>query len=195
MLDSNERYSGERICLRPLTELDAGALLEFRRENREFLRPFEPPQADEHFTEEHVRGILARWTADRDTDGTYSFGIYGIGSVELAGTIRLSAIVRGAFQNAMLGYALAEKHNGQGWMTEAVRLALGIAFGPLQLHRVQANAMPRNKASLRILDKNGFRREGYAPRYLNINGVWEDHICCAVTLEDYELSFTAQQRA
>jgi ribosomal-protein-alanine N-acetyltransferase len=86
----------------------------------------------------------------------------------------------------MLGYALAEKLGGQGWMTEAVRLVLGVAFGPLRLHRVQANAMPRNAGSLRVLEKNGFRREGFSPRYLCINGVWEDHVCCAITAEEFE---------
>jgi ribosomal-protein-alanine N-acetyltransferase len=85
----------------------------------------------------------------------------------------------------MLGYAMAERCNGRGWMSEAVGLVLGVAFTRLQLHRVQANAMPRNMASLRVLEKNGFRREGYSPRYLCINGVWEDHVSCAITAEEY----------
>ncbi|KIL36811.1 hypothetical protein SD70_31280 [Gordoniibacillus kamchatkensis] len=186
-MDSYERYSGDCVYLRLLTELDTDALLAFRTQNRDFLRPFEPAQADEHFTKEHVRSLLSRWTAEREADASYSFGIFESGSEQLAGTIRLSGIVRGAFQNAMLGYALAENLGGQGRMTEAVRLILEIAFGPLQLHRVQANAMPRNVRSLRVLEKNGFRREGYAPRYLCINGGWEDHICCAITVEDYEI--------
>jgi ribosomal-protein-alanine N-acetyltransferase len=133
--------------------------------------------------------VVEKWGLEQMADSSYSFGIFALeqsgGERELAGTIRLSAIVRGAFQSAMLGYAMAERCNGRGWMSEAVSLVLGVAFGRLQLHRVQANAMPRNIASLRVLEKKGFRREGYSPRYLCMNGVWEDHVTCAITAEEY----------
>jgi ribosomal-protein-alanine N-acetyltransferase len=97
MIDPSDRFTGQRVYLRLLTERDAEALLAFRLENRAFLQPFEPLQADEHFTLEHIRSILARWTADREADAAYGFGIFGAGSEELAGTIRLSGIVRGVF--------------------------------------------------------------------------------------------------
>src|SRR5205085_692254 len=74
--------------------------------------------------------------------------------------------------------------NGRGICTEAVGLVVGIALDRLGLHRVQAAVMPRNAASIRVLEKNGFRREGLAPRYLRINGRWEDHLIFAVTAED-----------
>ena len=89
---------------------------------------------------------------------------------------------RGIFQNAYLGYSIAERWNGQGLATEAVGVAMELAFGELGLHRVQAAVMPRNIGSIRVLEKNGFREEGYAVGYLCINGVWEDHRIFARTI-------------
>ncbi len=83
------------------------------------------------------------------------------------------------FQNAYLGYSIAQRWNGHGFATEAVGQALEYAFGEAGLHRVQAAVMPRNTGSIRVLEKNGFREEGYAVGYLCINGVWEDHLIFA----------------
>lgn len=102
----------------------------------------------------------------------------------IMGRIGLSGVVRGAFQNAFLGYWMANEWAGTGLMTEAVNLTVDFAFRALHLHRVQAAVMPRNLASLRVLEKIGFRREGLAERYLKIAGVWEDHIIFATTADE-----------
>jgi [ribosomal protein S5]-alanine N-acetyltransferase len=113
----------------------------------------------------------------------YAFGIFDAGG--LVGYANLNAVVRGVFQNAYLGYAVAEKANGRGYATEAVRAAVRIAFEELGLHRVQAAVMPRNVGSIRVLEKAGFRREGLAEGYLLINGTWEDQVLFAVTRDEY----------
>ncbi|OCN01164.1 hypothetical protein A7X67_07275 [Clostridium sp. W14A] len=92
------------------------------------------------------------------------------------GSAALNGIVRGCFQSCFLGYRLDEKNQCRGYMTEAVEAVTGYAFRELGLHRIEANVMPRNKASLRVLEKAGYREEGVARRYLKINGVREDHI-------------------
>jgi [ribosomal protein S5]-alanine N-acetyltransferase len=164
---------GERISLRHLTEEDAPALLAFMQENRGFLEQWEPVRDESYFT---LEAQLADIVADRghaDADRRYAFGIF-LGE-ELVGRVALSQIVRGIFQNAYLGYSIGERWNGQGLATLAVGLAVDFAFGELGLHRVQAAVMPRNAGSIRVLEKNGFREEGYAVGYLCINGVWEDH--------------------
>ena len=94
---------------------------------------------------------------------------------ELAGVINLSEIVRGNFRSAYLGYYAFTPHDGQGWMAQGLALAIRDAFRRLRLHRVEANIQPGNKASLRLVKKLGFRREGYSPRYLKIGGRWRDH--------------------
>lgn len=115
----------------------------------------------------------------------YAFGVFLKESDELIGRVALSNVSRGAWQNATLGYYIDEAHNGHGYATEAVRLALQFAFGPAGLHRVQAAVLPRNVASRRVLEKAGFSREGRSTKYLQINGVWEDHETFAITLEDW----------
>ena len=102
-----------------------------------------------------------------------------------SGAAQLSGISGAPFANAHLGYFVSEAHNGRGYATEAVRQAVEHAFAELGLHRVQAAVMPRNTASIRVLEKAGFREEGLALRYLKIAGVWEDHTLFAVTLEEW----------
>ena len=82
----------------------------------------------------------------------------------------------GAFCSAFLGYKLDENYINQGYMTMAISMIVSYAFDELHLHRIEANVMPRNKASLRALEKNHFENEGLSKHYLNINGIWEDHI-------------------
>jgi ribosomal-protein-alanine N-acetyltransferase len=104
------------------------------------------------------------------------------------GVLSLSNIVRGAFQSAYLGYWIGKPFARQGYMTEAMRLALNLAFGPLGLHRVEANIIPRNRASIALVKKLGFRNEGTAMRYLRIDGRWQDHEHWALTIEDWARS-------
>ena len=85
-----------------------------------------------------------------------------------------------------MGYFLDQARGGRGLASEAVALALRFAFGPARLHRVQAAVMPHNVRSARVLEKNGFRREGFAPRYLRLDGAWQDHDLFAITAEELE---------
>lgn len=95
---------------------------------------------------------------------------------EVIGVIGLNNVIWGAFRSALLGYKLDTRWTCRGYMTMAVSLLADYAFRELHLHRIEGNAMPRNRASLRVLEKNGFEPEGLAKAYLKVNGVWEDHI-------------------
>jgi ribosomal-protein-alanine N-acetyltransferase len=103
----------------------------------------------------------------------------------IVGRVALGGVLRGAFQNAYLGYWVDEDRQNRGLMTEAVAAATAFAFGPAGLHRVQAAVMPRNVASQRVLEKAGYRQEGLAQRYLCIAGQWEDHLLFATTAEEW----------
>lgn len=94
----------------------------------------------------------------------------------IIGRVALTNILRGPSMSCVAGYGLAPDATGQGFMTEALSAAVQVAFTELDLHRVEANIMPRNTRSLAVVDRCGFRREGLSPRFLNIDGVWEDHI-------------------
>ncbi|MEV4421052.1 GNAT family N-acetyltransferase [Patulibacter sp. NPDC049589] len=93
----------------------------------------------------------------------------------LVGRATLSQIFRGVFLNAYLGYEAMAGYEGRGYLTEGIRLVVGHAFGPLGLHRVEANVQPSNARSLALVRRLGFRREGFSPRYLYIAGDWRDH--------------------
>ncbi len=103
---------------------------------------------------------------------------------EVMGVCNYTNIIRGTFQACHLGYALAEKYQGQGIMQEALREANRYMFEELHLHRIMANYMPRNERSGRLLEKLGFRIEGKAEKLLKINGRWEDHIMTSLINPD-----------
>ncbi len=103
----------------------------------------------------------------------------------IVGVINLSQIFMKAFRSAYSGYFAHVDHAGRGYMTEGLRLAIDHAFGPLGLHRVEANIQPGNEASRRLVRRLGFTLEGYSPRYLFIDGAWRDHERWAITLEDW----------
>lgn len=145
--------------------------------NREFLQPFEPVREDAFFTPEYQREVLRGEMLARENGTGYRFYIRLSDDPEkIIGSIGLNNIIRGAFQSCHLGYKLDEGHLNRGYMTMAVDMVTNYAFRELHLHRVEANVMPRNHASLRVLEKCGFENEGLSPYYLKINGVWEDHI-------------------
>ncbi|WP_136604942.1 GNAT family N-acetyltransferase [Paenibacillus dokdonensis] len=176
----------EKVYLQHLHIEHAQALLDLRLHNHEYLQPFEPIRDASYFTVEGQEKDIQTGLGDKDLISSQLFGIFLTDSNELVGRAALTGIARGPFQNANLGYFIAQDQQGKGYMTEAVRLCVQYAFEELDLHRVQAGVMPRNTPSLRVLEKSGFRSEGLAKRYLRINGVWEDHQLFAITREDWE---------
>jgi ribosomal-protein-alanine N-acetyltransferase len=167
--------------LRTLGPDDAMDMLALRVRNRDHFLSGEPVREDEFFTPAAQRAALEAAAAEREAGTRVLFGIFEDG--ELAGYVALSQIFRGAFQNAYLGYAVDLDRGGRGLATAAVGAAVEHAWS-IGLHRVQANVMPENAASKRVLEKNGFRREGLAERYLHIGGRWADHEMYALTVEE-----------
>lgn len=104
---------------------------------------------------------------------------------ELAGVINVSEIVRGAFCSGYLGYYAFAPHTGRGYMTRGLAAVLSEAFGPLRLHRLEANIQPENEDSRSLVQRLGFRLEGMSPRYLKIGGRWRDHERWAITVETW----------
>jgi ribosomal-protein-alanine N-acetyltransferase len=178
------------VAIRPLAAGDAAEFAELLAANRSFLAPFEPLRDPSFLTVDGQRDALSRAEAEFETGAAYAFGVIeaGAGPAAIVGLTHLSSIHRGAWQNANLGYWIAEDRGGRGFATEAVGQTVSFAFEVAGLHRVQAAVMPRNDPSLRVLAKNGFRREGLAERYLQIAGVWEDHVILAITIEEWRTS-------
>ena len=104
----------------------------------------------------------------------------------LIGVINLNEPVMGALRSAYLGYYIDKEFAGRGYMSEGLVLVLREAFQHMQFHRLEANIQPRNRRSIELVERLGFRQEGYSPKYLKINGQWKDHERWAMLVEDWQ---------
>ncbi len=179
---------GRRVVLRPLTLGDFEAWREVRRHNVDWLTKWEPQRIPGHPDPVEDRDAFAvRCSArqrERQLGTAYGFGVFVDGT--FAGEINISSVQRGPFQSAYVGYWIDERQAGHGYTPEAVVALCRYAFEELFLHRLQVSIIPRNRASRRVVEKLDLRCEGLAERYLEINGVWEDHLRFAITAEEWE---------
>ena len=179
---------GRRVLLRPLVASDFTAWREVRRRNADWLTKWEAQRVHGQPDVVEDRDAFAVRCSARQRErqlGTgYGFGIFVDG--DFAGEINLSAVQRGPFQSAYVGYWIDEKHAGNGYMPESLVVLSQFAFDELHLHRIQISIIPRNSASRRVVEKLGIRDEGIAVRYLEINGLWEDHVRYGLTVEEWE---------
>jgi ribosomal-protein-alanine N-acetyltransferase len=180
--------TGRRITLRPLAVGDFPAWQEVRRRNAEWLLKWEPKRVPGAPDPIESRDAFAMRCGARQRErqlGTgYAYGVF-LGNTQFCGEINLSIVQRGPFQSCYVGYWIDEACAGQGLMPEAVVCLCRSAFEDLLLHRVQISIIPRNTASRRVVEKLEIRDEGTAVRYLEIAGVWEDHIRYAITTEEW----------
>lgn len=160
-----------------------------REAHKSFLEPWEPLPAptDDPSQSARFERILDTCNSDR----AKRFLICLTASGQIIGQCSLGEIIRGPLQQAFMGYWLIPTHTNRGYMTAALRLLIAFAFDTLALHRVEANIQPHNDPSLAVARRLGLRKEGFSPRYLQINGTWADHERWAITRED----FTAQRAA
>lgn len=171
------RLSEPRVTLRRLTQQDEPAFLTAVRRSRKLHGCY----ANAPATGERFRAAIAR-QRDPSHEG---FLVVTVEGDELVGVINLNEIVRGPAQSAYLGYYALEPHAGAGLMTEGLALVIAKAFGELKLHRLEANIQPDNVRSLALVQRLGFQREGYSPRYLKLAGRWRDHERWALLKEDW----------
>ena len=166
-----------RVRLRVLERADREEFLALARDSRELHRPWTyPPERSDQFDDLYAR-------ARRD-DFVCLLACRVGDARAIAGVYTISQIVRGAFQSAYLGYYANQRFAGQGLMREAMEQVLDHAFGPLALHRLEANIQPGNQPSIALARGAGFRLEGFSPRYLLIGGQWRDHERYAITADD-----------
>lgn len=179
------RIESERLHLRTFVESDAKNLAELMQRNKYFWATYEPLYDAEYYTEEaQYRKILEGMHLQR-SNREYSFGIFTKDEKELIGHISLYAIKRLPYSSAFIGYSIDERHTGQGIATEAVKEVVQFAFNVVNLHRIEAYVSPKNIASIKVLEKANFKREGLLKELLYINGSWEDHYIYALLRNDF----------
>lgn len=175
---------GEGVYLRPPEMRDFEAWSSLREHSRAFLTPWEPTWPGDDLTRTAFRRRLRRHTQEIADDESYPFLIFREGDDVLVGGLTIGQIKRGVAQSATLGYWMGLPFAGKGLMTRSVRAIAGFAFTSLRLHRIEAACLPHNEASIKLLERNGFKREGLARAYLRINGLWQDHLLYALLETD-----------
>ncbi|HEX4555668.1 MAG TPA: GNAT family protein [Xanthobacteraceae bacterium] len=175
---------GQGVTLRlpQMAEFEEWAAL--RTASRDFLTPWEPSWPADDLTRAAFRRRLKRYAEDWRTDQSYAFFIFRKQDNVLLGGLTLANVRRGVAQAGSIGYWLGLPFARCGYMTAAVKGVLPFCFETLRLHRVEAACIPTNTASIRLLERCGFLREGYARQYLCINGVWQDHLLFARLKDD-----------
>lgn len=168
---------GGLVYLRRPTSADRTEFLQAVARSRGLHRPWVQPPADADSFDQYLKRARqrngARFLVCRSEDDS------------IVGVVNVTEIIRGSFHGAFLGYYVFSPFERHGFMREALRLMLRHAFGPLRLHRIEANVQPDNVASLNLVEGIGFRREGYSPRYLKVGGRWRDHLRYAMLAEEF----------
>jgi ribosomal-protein-alanine N-acetyltransferase len=170
---------GEGVFLRAPQMSDYSEWTTLREASRAFLTPWEPTWPSDDLSRSAFRRRLRRYAEDQRADTSYAFFLFRKSDEALVGGLTLANIRRGVAQAGSLGYWVGEPFARRGLMTGAVQGLVPFAFGSLRLHRLEAACIPSNTASIRLLEKVGFVREGYAREYLCINGLWQDHLLFA----------------
>jgi len=183
----------QRLILRTLSEVEGHLSLDYYSDNRDFLAPYEPMRDDSFYTLAHHTRMLAIEQTEMDQLRMIRLWIFlkEDPSGKPIGNFAFTNIVRGVFLSCFLGYKLNAANAGQGYMTEALEAGIQMIFDDYGLHRIEANILPSNQASLALTRKLGFYDEGLAKKYLRINGIWEDHIHMVkrnLTLENVHMS-------
>jgi ribosomal-protein-alanine N-acetyltransferase len=178
--------TGERVFLRHPTAADRAEFLARARASTRLHTPWVVAPSNEEF--DHYLRRSGR-------DNALFFLICRREDGAIAGVANVGEIVRGNLRSAYLGYYAFEPFAGQGYMTEGIRLVLRHVFGVQGLHRIEANIQPGNRRSAALVERIGFRREGFSPKYLKIRGRWRDHDRWAILAEEFRSRESERRRA
>lgn len=179
------RIESDRLSLRTFVESDAKKLAQLLQKNKYFWSIYEPLHEASYYTEEAQYKKILEGLHLQQVNREYSFGIYPKDSEQLIGHISLYAIKRLPYSSAFIGYSIDEDFTRQGIATEAVNRVVQFAFNVVNLHRIEAYVSPKNIASVKVLEKANFQREGLLRELLFINGKWEDHYMYSLLQNEY----------
>ncbi len=177
---------GKNIVLRTPETGDYDQWVALRMASEKFLRPFEPAWSADDLTRRSFRKRVDFYRRGQREGRSWSFFLKSCTDERLLGSLTLSNIRYGVVSSGTLGYWIGQPYARKGYMNEAIGVLLPFAFKTLNLHRLEAACLPDNRASVGLLQKNGFRQEGLARKYLRINGVWQDHLLFALLEDEYQ---------
>jgi ribosomal-protein-alanine N-acetyltransferase len=184
---SSTRLYARRVMLRPLVAPDFAVWSEVRQRNHDWLTVWEPTRSqylpDPTTDRDAFQARCAQRERERQNGTAYSFGLFVNNA--FAGEVNVNMVQRGALMTGTIGYWIDQALAGQSYVAEGVVLLMRYAFDELNLHRLEICIVPRNSNSRRVMEKLEIRDEGTALRFLEINGVWEDHVRYAITVEEW----------
>ncbi|GKX30167.1 alanine acetyltransferase [Vallitalea longa] len=171
-------YSTDRLVLRTIDTSFTKKVLDYYIRNKEFLEPWEPRREPVFY-----KPISQKKTIRREMDLMNNLSMLRLWIFKkedthfqrIIGTVSFSNIVRGCFKSCFLGYKLDKDEINKGYICEAIERGIHVMFEDYKLHRIEANIIPRNIPSIKVVTKLGFENEGLSKKYLMINGTWEDH--------------------
>jgi ribosomal-protein-alanine N-acetyltransferase len=174
-------FETENLALKILDRSYCKLVLDYYLRNKDFLKEWEPLRSEEFYTIGVQEWLLDDSFLGFTCGNLVKFWVFKKNCDDkIIGSVTFSNIVGGNFSNCHIAYNMDKDEINQGYITEAIKKGIDIIFNDYKLHRIEANIMPKNKASLRVVEKLGFRKEGLAYKYLEINGKWEDHIYMAL---------------
>lgn len=172
----NMEYTTDRLLLRVLSPAESEKVLAFYKKNYEYLQPYEPARGEKFLTEFYQRSNLQ---AEYNAFIKFNYVRFWISLREkpdtLVGTVSFSDFLRGCYEKCSVGYKIDKDYTGFGLATEALAFAIPLIHAKYAVHRMEALVLPDNFASMRVLEKLGFVREGYIRQAARINGQWKDH--------------------
>jgi ribosomal-protein-alanine N-acetyltransferase len=167
----------EAVKIRPARRSDAADLIQANLESREYHAPWVHPFLDQAGFES--------WFGQLASGPNIGLVARETGSDAIIGVFNISQIFFGGFGNAYLGFYGAAALARRGFMTQALGKTVEYAFEEIGLHRLEANIQPENSASIALVRRVGFQKEGFSPRYLKIGGIWRDHERWALVGRDF----------
>jgi len=178
------RIETERLTLRPPTHSDFRTWTAVRKASQAFLTPWEPSWAHDHLSRKLFTNRVYCAQRSIASGSALPLFLFERQNETLLGAITLDNIRRGPAQAGTLGYWIGHAYARQGFMREAIDAVVHYSFTRLELSRIEAACLPENKASRRLLESSGFKYEGVAQSYLQIDGRWRTHVLYAALRSD-----------
>lgn len=180
------KYETKNLILRSSDIEDLQVLKNYLLENQDFMKEWSPTTDSSFYENENLEKIIFDEIKQNENKSALKLHLFLKKENKLIGSISLSNIVYGPFLSCFLGYKLHKDYLKNGYMSEALEKIINIAFDEFKLHRIEANIIPKNIASQKLVQKFGFENEGLSKKYLKINGVWEDHYHYVLLNKDLE---------
>lgn len=180
------RIETERLILTLPLKGTAKEHVEFYRDNAEHLAPWDPKKPEGFYTESYWNLKISQAHEEFENEDSCRINLYTKDANKLIGMMNFTNFERGPFQCCRLGYKIDHRYQGQSLMYEALKAGVDYIFKQLNFHRIEANYIPQNIRSGRLLKRLGFDEHGLAKDYLLIDGKWQDHILTSKTNSNWK---------